>query len=97
MIRRKHFSIRTEEAYTNWVRRFILFHGKRPKAQNPCCRETIETILSCSSGSILRLASTRTKSRLRGCLFHIAFLAGLLEPRLNRRSAVFGNFVLPFP
>ncbi len=29
VIRRKHFSIRTEEAYTNWIRRFILFHGKR--------------------------------------------------------------------
>ena len=29
----KHYSIRTEEAYVNWVRRFILFHGKRhPKA-----------------------------------------------------------------
>ena len=29
VIRRKHFSIRTEEAYTNWIRRFILFHAKR--------------------------------------------------------------------
>jgi hypothetical protein len=29
VIRRKHFSIRTEEAYTNWIRRFILFHSKR--------------------------------------------------------------------
>jgi integrase len=28
-IRRKHFSIRTEQAYTDWIRRFILFHGKR--------------------------------------------------------------------
>ncbi|MGQ9841884.1 MAG: integron integrase [Anaerolineae bacterium] len=28
-IRRKHYSIRTEEAYVNWIRRFILFHGKR--------------------------------------------------------------------
>ena len=28
-IRTKHYSIRTEEAYVNWVRRFILFHGKR--------------------------------------------------------------------
>lgn len=24
-----HYSIRTEEAYVNWIRRFILFHGKR--------------------------------------------------------------------
>ena len=28
-IRLRHYSIRTEEAYTDWVRRYILFHGKR--------------------------------------------------------------------
>jgi hypothetical protein len=28
-IRLKHYSIRTEEAYVNWVKRFILFHNKR--------------------------------------------------------------------
>ena len=28
-IRLKHYSIRTEEAYVSWIRRFILFHGKR--------------------------------------------------------------------
>jgi hypothetical protein len=28
-IRFKHYSIRTEQAYADWVRRFILFHGKR--------------------------------------------------------------------
>lgn len=28
-LRAKHYSIRTEEAYVNWIRRFILFHGKR--------------------------------------------------------------------
>jgi integron integrase len=28
-IRLKHYSIRTEQAYTDWVRRFILFHKKR--------------------------------------------------------------------
>lgn len=29
LIRVKHYSIRTEEAYVNWIRRFILFHNKR--------------------------------------------------------------------
>ena len=29
VIRLKHMSIRTEEAYVGWVRRFILFHHKR--------------------------------------------------------------------
>ena len=28
-IRLKHYSIRTEQAYTQWIRRFILFHNKR--------------------------------------------------------------------
>jgi integron integrase len=28
-IRIRHYSIRTEQAYVDWVRRFILFHGKR--------------------------------------------------------------------
>ena len=25
----KHYSIRTEQAYVEWARRFVLFHGKR--------------------------------------------------------------------
>ena len=25
----RHLSLRTEEAYRNWIKRFILFHGKR--------------------------------------------------------------------
>jgi hypothetical protein len=28
-LRVKHYSIRTEKAYVDWIRRFILFHGKR--------------------------------------------------------------------
>ena len=28
-LRVRHYSIRTEEAYVGWIRRFILFHGKR--------------------------------------------------------------------
>ena len=29
LLRAKHYSIRTEEAYVDWARRFILFHDKR--------------------------------------------------------------------
>jgi integron integrase len=32
-IRARHYSIRTEEAYVGWVRRFILFHHKRHPAE----------------------------------------------------------------
>jgi hypothetical protein len=28
-VRTRHYSIRTEDAYAGWVRRFVLFHGKR--------------------------------------------------------------------
>jgi hypothetical protein len=29
VLRLKHMSIRTEESYVNWVKRFILFHHKQ--------------------------------------------------------------------
>jgi site-specific recombinase XerD len=29
VIRRKHYSFRTEQVYVDWIRRFILFRGKR--------------------------------------------------------------------
>ena len=28
-LRIKHYSYRTEQSYVQWVKRFILFHGKR--------------------------------------------------------------------
>lgn len=31
-LRVRHYSLRTEEAYLHWIRRFILFHGER----HPC-------------------------------------------------------------
>jgi len=35
-LRAHHYSIRTEHAYLDWARRFILFHGKRhPKNMGP--------------------------------------------------------------
>ena len=34
-MRFKHYSIRTEETYREWIKRFILFHGKRhPRAEH---------------------------------------------------------------
>jgi hypothetical protein len=32
-IRLEHFSLRTERAYTQWVKRYIYFHGKRHPAE----------------------------------------------------------------
>ncbi len=31
-VRLKHYSIRTEQAYVDWIKRFILFHHKRHPA-----------------------------------------------------------------
>ena len=33
VLRVHHYSLRTEEAYTAWIRRFILHHGKRHPAE----------------------------------------------------------------
>jgi len=32
-LRVKHYSIRTEESYVDWIRRFILFHGRQHPEQ----------------------------------------------------------------
>jgi integron integrase len=32
-LRLRHYSIRTEQAYVQWIKRFILFHGKRHPAE----------------------------------------------------------------
>ena len=37
VIRLKHYSIRTEKSYVNWIRRYILCHNKRhPKEMGKC-------------------------------------------------------------
>ncbi len=43
-IRLKHYSIRTEEAYVNWIKRYILFHNKRHP--NEMGRAEIEAFLT---------------------------------------------------
>lgn len=32
-IRVKHYSLRTEQSYTQWIKRFFYFHGKRHPAE----------------------------------------------------------------
>jgi integron integrase len=33
VIRRKHYSVRTEQAYVDWIKRFIIYHNKRHPAE----------------------------------------------------------------
>ena len=44
VIRTRHYSYRTEQAYVHWARRFILFHGKRHPAG--LGKEAVEAYLS---------------------------------------------------
>ena len=43
-IRRKHYSIRTEESYVAWIKRYILFHNKRHPLEMGCAE--IEAFLT---------------------------------------------------
>jgi hypothetical protein len=43
-VRLKHYSIRTETAYVDWIRRFVVFHNRRhPRELGP---EHVEAFLS---------------------------------------------------
>jgi hypothetical protein len=33
VIRRRHYSIRTEQAYVDWIKRFIIYHNRRHPAE----------------------------------------------------------------
>ena len=47
LARLKHLSLRTEEAYLNWIRRFIFFHGKRhPRELDGAAVRTFLTYLA---------------------------------------------------
>lgn len=65
-IRRKHYSIRTEQAYVEWIRRFILFHGKRhPKDMGE--REISQYLSHLASD--LKVASSKQNQALCALVF----------------------------
>ena len=56
-IRFKHYSRRTEQSYTHWIKRFILFHDKRhPKEMGA---PEIEIFLSALATNLNVAASTQ--------------------------------------
>ena len=65
-IRRKHYSIRTEDAYVRWIRRFILFHDKRhPKDMGVPEIETFLTHLAVEE----KVAASTQNQALNAILF----------------------------
>ena len=66
-IRFKHYSIRTEEAYVDWIRRFILFHGKRhPSELNASDVEAFLTDLA-----VARHVSASTQNQAKSAILFL--------------------------
>ena len=68
LMRLRHYSLRTEEAYIGWIRRYILFHGK----QHP--RELDEKHVSEFLSSLAingRVAASTQNQALNALLFFV--------------------------
>jgi integron integrase len=79
-IRLKHYSIRTEQAYTHWVKRYILFHGKRHPLEMG--KVEIEAFLTSLAVERNVSASTQTQA-LSALLFLYKEVLGLDFPWLT--------------
>jgi integron integrase len=66
-IRLKHYSIRTEQAYCDWIRRFVIFHGKRhPSALGP-----VEVEAFLSSLAVERNVAAATQNQAKAALLFL--------------------------
>ena len=66
-LRTRHYSIRTEEAYIDWVRRFILFHGKR----HPGDMGAAEVEAFLSHLAVERHVSASTQNQAKAALLYL--------------------------
>jgi integron integrase len=80
-IRLRHYSIRTEEAYVQWIKRFILFHGKRHP--NTMREREIEAFLS--DLAVRRSVSASTQNQALAALLFL--YQHVLEIPLERLGA----------
>lgn len=65
LIRIRHYSIRTEQAYVQWIKRYILFHGKGQKDRVTMLAETLDRAVTRSPRARSRASSARSGGRLR--------------------------------
>jgi len=79
-IRLKHYSIRTEQAYSDWIKRFILFHGKRHPSGLGAA--DVETFLSHLAVARKVAASTQNQAK-SALLFLYREVLGLELPWLD--------------
>jgi len=66
-IRVRHYSIRTEAAYVDWARRFILFHGKR----HPSEMGAVEVTAFLTHLANVRSVSASTQAQARSALLFL--------------------------
>ncbi len=82
-IRLKHYSIRTEQAYVSWIKRFILFHNKKhPKDMG---KQEIESFLT-HLALDLNVASSTQNQAFNAILF--LYNQVLHQPLEDKISAV---------
>lgn len=79
-IRAKHYSRRTEQSYTHWIKRFILFHGKRHP--NDMGAKEVEAFLSSLAVDRNVSASTQRQA-LAAILFLYKEVLGMDLPWLE--------------
>jgi integron integrase len=83
VLRTRHYSGRTEEAYVHWIRRFIFFHGKRHPAE--LAEPDVERFLSDLATARRVSASTQNQA--------LAALLFLYESVLERKLSWLENVV----
>jgi integrase len=79
-LRLKHYSLRTEQAYVQWAKRYIIFHGKRHPAEMG--KQEIEVFLTSLAVDRNVSASTQTQA-LSALLFLYKEVLGIDFPWLT--------------
>lgn len=82
-IRVRHYSIRTEQAYIQWIKRFILFHGKR----HPDEMSEPEVVSFLTYLAVERKVSASTQNQALNALVFL-YKAVLQKPLKNINNAV---------
>lgn len=66
-LRVKHYSLRTERVYMDWIKRFILFHGKR----HPSNMAVAEVEAFLSHLAVARAVSASTQNQAKSALLFL--------------------------
>jgi len=96
LIRTRRYSYHTEEAYLNWIRQYILFHGKR----HPTEIGTTEVSAFLMHLAVKRRVAASTQNQALAALLFLyknvlkVELHARTEPRWSRREEPLGFVIL---